>query len=83
MACFERNLHAQISCGDSVLSTTFCGDHIVNTIFSMTHYDITIGNEIARGVTKRRTGMENGMEKWNGKVVSHPYKYNDIFLFFP
>ncbi len=49
MAGFERNLHTQISDGDSVLSTTFCGDHIVDTIFcSVAHYDITIGNDIAR-----------------------------------
>ncbi len=33
MACFERNLHNQISSGDSVQSTTFCGNHVVGTTF--------------------------------------------------
>ncbi len=51
MACFERNLHNQISSGDSVQSTTFCGNQVVDTtFFSMTHYDITIGNDVARDV---------------------------------
>ncbi len=51
MACFERNLHTQISIGHSILSTNFCVDHIVDTTFcSMPHYDITIGNDIAMNV---------------------------------
>ncbi len=51
IACFEWNLHTQISGGDSVLSTTFCRDHIWTLrLYSMTHYDITIGNDIARDV---------------------------------
>ncbi len=49
MACFERNLHNQISSGDSIQRTTFCGNQVVDTTFfcSMTHYDITIGNDVA------------------------------------
>ncbi len=39
MACFEWNLHNQISVGDSILSTTFCGDHIVETTF-LFHYPL-------------------------------------------
>ncbi len=51
MACFERNLNTEISGGDSVRSTTFCVDHVMDTTFcSMTHYDITIGNDVARDV---------------------------------
>ncbi len=51
MACFEQNLHTQISSGDSVLSTTFCGNHVADTTFCfMTHYDITIGNDITSDV---------------------------------
>ncbi len=52
MACFERNLHNHISSGDSVQSTTFWGNQVVDTTFfySMTHYDITIGNDVARDV---------------------------------
>ncbi len=47
MTGFERNLHTQISCGDSFLSITFCGD----TFFcSITHYDITIVKDITRDV---------------------------------
>ncbi len=51
MACFERNLHTQISGGDSVVSTTF----FVITLWTlrfcfMTHYDIAIGNDVARDV---------------------------------
>ncbi len=47
----EQNLHTQICHGDSVQSTTFCGDHIVELLFcSMTHYDIIIGNDVARDV---------------------------------
>ncbi len=37
MACFERNLHTQISGGDSILSTIFGGDHVVETTFSFHH----------------------------------------------
>ncbi len=49
MACFERNCHTSISSGDSILSTIFCGDHAVDITFcSMTHYDITIGNDFAK-----------------------------------
>ncbi len=33
IACFQRNLHNQISCGDSVQSTTFCGNQVVDTAF--------------------------------------------------
>ncbi len=33
MACFERNLHNQISSGDSFQSTTFCGNQVVDTTF--------------------------------------------------
>ncbi len=52
MACFEWNLHNQISSRDSVQSTTFCGNQVVDTtcFCSMTHYDITIGNDVARDV---------------------------------
>ncbi len=51
MSCFEQNLHTQISSGDSVLSTTFCGNHAVDPTFSfMTHYNITIGNDVSRDV---------------------------------
>ncbi len=51
MACFQQNLHTQISSGDSVQSTTFCSDHIWTLRFcSMTHYDSTIGNDVARDV---------------------------------
>ncbi len=51
MACFEQNLHNQISSGDSIQSTTFCGNQEVDTTFySVTHYDITIGNNVARDV---------------------------------
>ncbi len=51
MACFERNLHTQISSGDSILSTIFCRDHIWTLPFcSMIHYHITIGNDVARDV---------------------------------
>ncbi len=52
MACFERNLHNQISSEDSVQSTTFCGNQVVDTTLfcSITHYDITIGNDVARDV---------------------------------
>ncbi len=51
MSCFERNLHNKISGGDSVQSTTFCGNQVVDTTFcSVTYYDITIGNDVARGV---------------------------------
>ncbi len=51
MACFERNLHNQIYSGDAVQSTTFGGNQVVDTnFFSMTHYDITIGNDVARDV---------------------------------
>ncbi len=32
-ACFEWNLQNQISCGDSVQSTTFCGNQVVDTTF--------------------------------------------------
>ncbi len=51
MACFERNLHTQISGGDSVLSTTFCWITLWTIYFcSLTHYDITITNDITRDV---------------------------------
>ncbi len=51
MACFEWNLHTQISGGDSVLSTTFCGITLWTIRFcSMTHYDISIANDVARDV---------------------------------
>ncbi len=51
VACFEQNFHILISGGDSVLNTTFCEDHIVGTTFCfMTHYDITMGNDIAKDV---------------------------------
>ncbi len=56
MACFEQNLHNQISGRDSVQSTTFGWNQVVDTTFfvpwfcSMTHYDITIGNDVARDV---------------------------------
>ncbi len=33
MACFERNLHNQISSGDSIQRTTFCGNEVVDTTF--------------------------------------------------
>ncbi len=51
MACFEQNLHNQISGGDSIQSTTFCGNQVVDTTFcSMAHYYITIGNAVAKDV---------------------------------
>ncbi len=51
LVCFERNLHTQISNGDSILSTNFGGNHVFGTTFCfMTHYDITINNNIARDV---------------------------------
>ncbi len=51
MACFELNLHTKISSGYSVLCTTFCRDHICTLRFcSMTHYDITIANDVAKDV---------------------------------
>ncbi len=33
MACFERNLHNEISGGGSVKSTTFCGNQAEDTTF--------------------------------------------------
>ncbi len=33
MACFECNLHNQISSGDSVQSSNFCGNQAVDTTF--------------------------------------------------
>ncbi len=52
MTCFELNLHNQISGGDSVQRTTFYGNEEVDTTFfcSMTHYDVTICNNVARDV---------------------------------
>ncbi len=50
MACFEQNLHTQISVGDSVLSTTFCGDHVVDIMTSMAYYDIRVGNDVTKDV---------------------------------
>ncbi len=57
VAYFEWNLHTQIFGGDSILNTTLCGDHIVDTIMLYyglfernLHYDITIGNDVARDV---------------------------------
>ncbi len=51
MACFEWNLHTQISSGDSVLSTTFCGITLWTIRFcSMTHYAITIPSDVTRDV---------------------------------
>ncbi len=51
MACFEQNLHTQISSGDSILSTTSCGITLWTIHFcSMTHYDITITNDVTRDV---------------------------------
>ncbi len=51
MACFEGNLHTQISSVDSALCTTFCEDHVGTLLFcSMANYYITIGNDIARDV---------------------------------
>ncbi len=50
-ACFERNLHTQIFGGDSVVSTPFSVITLWTLLFcSMTHYDITIGNDVARDV---------------------------------
>ncbi len=51
VASFERNLHKQISGGDCVLSTIFVGIKYWTLFFcSMTHYDITIGNDVASDV---------------------------------
>ncbi len=51
MACFERNLHTEISGGDSVVSTTFSAIILWTLLVcSMTHYDITIGNDVASDV---------------------------------
>ncbi len=50
-ACFERNLHTQISDRDSVVSTTFSVITLWTLHFCfMTHYDITLGNDVARYV---------------------------------
>ncbi len=50
-ACFEQNFHTQISGGDSVVSTTFYVITLWTLLFcSMTHYDIIIGNDVARDV---------------------------------
>ncbi len=50
-ACFEWNLHTQISGGDYVVSTTFSVITLWTLLFcSMTHYDITIGNGVARDI---------------------------------
>ncbi len=51
MACFERNLHTQISGGDYILSTTFSGITLWIIHFSFTtHYDITIAKDVANDV---------------------------------
>ncbi len=52
MPCCERNLINQIFGGDSVQSTTFLWESSSGTLLfcSMTHYDITIGNDVARDV---------------------------------
>ncbi len=51
MACCEWNFHTQISSGDSVLSTTFYGITLWTVCFcSITHYDITIANDVASDV---------------------------------
>ncbi len=44
--------HTKIPRGDSVLSsTTFCGEHAWTLLLcSITHYNITIGNDVARDV---------------------------------
>ncbi len=49
MPCLERNIYTHIFIRDSVLSTTFCRNYIWTLRFcSMTIYDITIGNDVAR-----------------------------------
>ncbi len=51
MSCFEWNLHTQISFEDSILMTTFYGITQWTLRFhSMTHYDFTIGHDVARDV---------------------------------
>ncbi len=49
MACFEWNFHTQISGGDSILSTASCGITLwIQRFCCQTHYDIKIGNDVAR-----------------------------------
>ncbi len=48
MACFEWNYNTQISGGDFILKTTFSWDYV--PFCSITHYDFTIGNNVARDV---------------------------------
>ncbi len=91
MACFERNLHTQIFSGDSVLSTTFYRYHIWTLRFcSMTHYDIPIGNDVARDVhcdiimghdvmgTCHDVTMQTDVARMLAYVLLHPIM---IFLF--
>ncbi len=33
IACFEQNIHIQVSIGDSDLRTTLCEDHVADTTF--------------------------------------------------
>ncbi len=50
IACFEQNIHTQISGGDSVLSTIFVWGSCSGHFCSMNHYNITIGNDVARDI---------------------------------
>ncbi len=51
MILFEQYLHIQITNGDPVLNTNIYEDHVVDiTFYSMTHYEITKGNDITRNV---------------------------------
>ncbi len=92
MACFERNLHTQIFGGDSVLTPTFCGITLWTIYFcSMTHYDITITNDVTRDVhcdiimghdvvmgTYHDVTMQNDVARMLTYVLLHPIM---IFLF--
>ncbi len=92
MACFERNLHTQISGGDSVLSTTFCGITLWTIHFcSITYYDITITNDVTRDVycyiimghdiamgTYHDATMQTDVAKMLTYLLLHPIM---IFLF--
>ncbi len=52
MACFDQNLHTQISDGDYPCEHYFLWRLLLWALLlcAMTHYDITIGNDIVRDV---------------------------------
>ncbi len=50
MACLERNLHIQIFSGEAILNT-IGRDLIVDLLLCyMTHYDLTMDNDIVRDI---------------------------------